>query len=369
MEVAPHKKVEQDFEEKIQAVLDEGSLDETQENWVQHPGDHLGALFRWGAEQDKLQSLINRQGDRERFLTYRDSLPTNTEKIRFRSQLGPLSNIPFRTIPTWERLQLDNAQWLWLTRDRLGLQQPVVDEIKELHCSCHRKTLIGKGRHCRSCLLGGGPTNVHDSVRNEIHAMCRSAGVDAKMEVQNVFAENADVPGDIVCYNMPNMGNGLVIDVTITDSRLVPQGASLANIQRKASTVGVQARAKENFKRNEKNKPGDPTMEERVSGIGYHFKPVGLEVDGAVGDSWSYILKKLSEIAHERRGHNKATFRKKWTARIGMCLAKDGAKIAIKHANALVARHKGNNAAFEHRDIDPLPQLNIHDVILIDDPN
>ena len=107
-------------------------------------------------------------------------------------------------------------------------------------------------------------------------------------------------------------------------------------------------------------------MKDRVRAIGYHFCPIAFEVDGAVGDTWSRNLKQLSEIAHERRGSNRASFRTKWTARLGICLAKEGAKNA---ANRLVSRHKGSNAAFEDRDAHPVFEPGVHDVIVMGDPS
>ena len=209
---------------------------------------------------------------------------------------------------------------------------------------------------------------MHDSVRDEVYNMYRSAGLVARTEVKDMLPDNGDIPGDIVVEGMPNTGNGLVIDVTVTDSRTITEGDSLVSLQRRASTVGVEAREKEESKRNKKGGVGNERMQDRVRAIGYNFCPIAFEVDGAVGDTWSRNLKQLSEIAHERRGSNRASFRTKWTARLGICLAKEGAKYAVRHANRLVSRHKGSNAAFEDRDVDPVFEPGVRDVIVMGDP-
>ena len=139
--------------------------------------------------------------------------------------------------------------------------------------------------------------------------MYRSAGLVARTEVKDMLPDNGDIPGDIVVEGMPNTGNGLVIDVTVTDSRTITEGDSLVSLQRRASTVGVEAREKEESKRNKKGGVGNERMQDRVRAIGYNFCPIAFEVDGAVGDTWSINLKQLSEIAHERRGSNRASFR------------------------------------------------------------
>ena len=50
------------------------------------------------------------------------------------------------------------------------------------------------------------------------------------------------------------------------------------------------------------------------------------------------FLKQLSEIAHERRRHNKKQFNRKWTVRMAMTLFKYGARAAVTRAHDLDAR-------------------------------
>ena len=155
----------------------------------------------------------------------------------------------------------------------------MVDKIKELECFCWMHPVIGKGRHCLSCPIGGGPKRVHDSVRDEVYNMYRSAGLVARTEVKDMLPDNGDIPGDIVVEGMPNTGNGLVIDVTVTDSRTITEGDSLVSLQRRASTVGVEAREREDFKRNKKGGAGNVRMQDRVRAIGYRFCPIAFEVE------------------------------------------------------------------------------------------
>ena len=76
-------------------------------------------------------------------------------------------------------------------------------------------------------------------------------------------------------------------------------------------------------------------MEERLLQRGMDCTPIIFEVDGATTGTWARYLKKLSEIAHTRRGHNEKRFVAKWRTRIAMTLAKRGAQVAIRRSHAI----------------------------------
>ena len=121
------------------------------------------------------------------------------------------------------------------------------------------------------------------------------------------------------------------------------------------TVVAHEASEAERMERRKKphGQPDGPTMEQRVSAIGKTFYPIGFETFGATTTQCTKLIKKLSEKAHERRGHDKATFRRYWTAEIAMCLAKRGAQVALSRAFALSAeREVGLQVA--HHDHGPL---------------
>ena len=62
------------------------------------------------------------------------------------------------------------------------------------------------------------------------------------------------------------------------------------------------------------------------------------------------LIKKLSEKAHERRGHDKATFGRYWTTEIAMCLAKRGAQVALQRAFVLSAEEAVGLQVAHHDD-------------------
>ena len=80
-------------------------------------------------------------------------------------------------------------------------------------------------------------------------------------------------------------------------------------------------------------------MEQRVRNAGKLFYPVGFEILGATTESCKKLMKKLSEKAHDRRGHHKATFYRYWTTEIAMCLAKRGAQVALARTFGISAEN------------------------------
>ena len=78
-------------------------------------------------------------------------------------------------------------------------------------------------------------------------------------------------------------------------------------------------------------------MADIIKARGYDFLPLGFELSGAPGSGWAIFLKKTSEIAHARRGHNRAAFTRYWKSRIAMAIAKRGARAALDKARELAA--------------------------------
>ena len=88
---------------------------------------------------------------------------------------------------------------------------------------------------------------------------------------------------------------------------------------------------------------------------GKEFFPVGFETSGASTSQCSTLLKKLSEIAHQRRGHHKAYFIRRWRATIAMTLAKKGSEVALQRAYKVRQAQRGNSGIVEaDEDLGPM---------------
>ena len=106
--------------------------------------------------------------------------------------------------------------------------------------------------------------------------------------------------------------------------------------------MGHTAKHVEHIKRNKKppNRPDGDTMERRVANAGKEFYPVGFETFGAFTSQCTKLIKKLSEEAHRRRGHDKASFRLKWTVQLAMTIAKRGAQTAVSRIHSIARKRR-----------------------------
>ena len=249
-------------------------------------------------------------------------------------------------------------EYLWMANQRIGKLQPstaIISANGGAQCSCALQAQLGNGYHCRVCRRGGGPIRVHHGLRDVFHAACGNAGVVAETEYPGLLPDGNERPADVLAMGLGDHGEDLVIDVCVYDPLAGLAALSLVQTIMRRTVVAHEASEAERMKRRKKphGQPDGPTMEQRVSAIGKTFYPIGFETFGATTTQCTKLIKKLSEKAHERRGHDKATFRRYWTAEIAMCLAKRGAQVALSRAFALSAeREVGLQVA--HHDHGPL---------------
>ena len=76
------------------------------------------------------------------------------------------------------------------------------------------------------------------------------------------------------------------------------------------------------------------TVRDTLNSLDIDFLPLGFELSGAPGKSlsWATFLKKVSKVAHERRGHNREAFARYWTSRVIMTITRRGAQCALEKA-------------------------------------
>ena len=136
-------------------------------------------------------------------------------------------------------------------------------------------------------------------------------------------------------------GEDLCVDCCVIDPTAGIEGLSQVQKSRRTWELAHAATLAEKAKREKRrsNDPGGLTMEQRVRNAGKLFYPVGFEILGATTESCKKLMKKLSEKAHDRRGHHKATFYRYWTTEIAMCLAKRGAQVALARTFGISAEN------------------------------
>jgi hypothetical protein len=280
------------------------------------------------------QKLFSRAIARERHeahfaeLGYEDS-------VRVRASLGgPFTSAPLLCVPYSASRTFTDDEYIWYVNQRLGKTQPSTFQANpkgDAVCSCAARKMIADGHHLRVCRMGGGHITVHNILRDVIHSMCANAGVVAQTEVPDMLHDGNERPGDIVATGIGRDGEDICIDACVMDPLAGLAALTLLMRQRRTWHVAHSAIMAEKFKKNKKRtgEPNGQMMEQRVRAIGKTFYPVGFEVFGATTASCYKLIQLLSEKAHDRRGHHKATFVRKWTTEIAMCLAKRGAQVAL----------------------------------------
>ena len=179
---------------------------------------------------------------------------------------------------------------------------------------------------------------MHNCLRDRVHACAANAGVVAQTEVPNLLPDSHERPGDVVMVGVGAGGRDLVIDVTVVDYLSSLDAISNAELEKREKTVGAVAEKAQKLKRNARGGAINQTMEERVRAQGKQFRALGFETTGATTSSCSALLKRLSEIAAERRGHHKSTFLKRWIADWSMVIAKRGAQAGLARAYTVAVR-------------------------------
>ena len=99
-------------------------------------------------------------------------------------------------------------------------------------------------------------------------------------------------------------------------------------------------------------------MQDRVRRQGKEFFPIGFETSGASTSQLHSLLKKLSEIGMQRRGHDKAYFVRRWKATLAMTLAQKGCEVALNRAYVVRQQQRGQHGIID-MDEDSGPMLNV----------
>ena len=277
--------------------------------------------------------------------------------------LDYLSTVPHITVPSNPGYVLSDEQYVWLINARLGRKQPAVLELGA-YCTCAARTAIGCGHHLRVCKRGGAHYRVHNNVRDVFWKMGQNAGVQGKTDAPLILPGSNEKPGDVVFDGIGRGGGDLVVDVTVVDSFANFHHISGVEMRARTLTVGAAAAKAEKEKRERRGGPRNDKMEDRVRRVGKEFFPVGFETSGASTPQSSSLIKKLSEIGLQRRGHHPAYFILRWRATLAMTLAKKGSEVALTRAFVVRQQQRGQRGIVE-RDGDPGPLLDMNADVFI----
>ena len=147
----------------------------------------------------------------------------------------------------------------------------------------------------------------------------------ARTEEPNLLPGGQQRPADVLYIGIGKQGRDLAVDTTIVST--LTSGRSQSVRTSRGNTVGLSAKEAEKRK--------NVKYKERLQAVGIDFIPVGFETSGAQGSGFRAVIKKLSECAVQRRGHEKEYFERRWMVDIAMTIAKRGAQVAMRRAYAI----------------------------------
>jgi len=221
-----------------------------------------------------------------RFSNFLTNLSEPLRVARFRGVLNSFNTMPLRVLPNRPERDFSNSEFEWHLCDRLQTQQPSAENItlKKCNFGTARRPgpVVGNGRHFRKCLKSNVIMLIHDVMRDDIVRMCKTAGLTVVREPQGLLRDNSlDRPADIFVWDWKIEGiqeSKHAIDPTspLIDSSWYD--ISQANRLKRASTVGILGRQKEQAKRDNVGTPGEQaerrngnTMQERCRLGHIHF--------------------------------------------------------------------------------------------------
>ncbi len=320
---------------EVEAMRNAGELSNDQLAMIDHPADHANILRIWCGtpwiqKHWTIQKLVDRSLTRKRFLEFWGRLEFLEDELRVRAHMNPLAGIPLRALPNTPKHQCTDAVFTWIMHERLGIQHPEAVDLGK--CTCKAGTDIDKGRHCMRCKVGNGPTIVHDAVRDEVAAMHREAGVVVSVEVEGLLKGSDERPADVLAHGIGRQHRDLAIDIAVVDAQVT---TNINEARRCALSTGHRANQKEHEKRTAKPSGQTLGMEDRLLKEGIDCMPIIFEMEGAATSTWAKYIKKLSEIAHTRRGHDQQYFVAKWKTIIAMTIARRGAEVGIRRCHTL----------------------------------
>jgi len=325
----------------VDDAIASGNLSQDQIDMATNPEHHISIIkllsdTPWIQQHWPMQKLIGRSMSRGRFRDFWRALPTLDEQLRIRAMLNPLAGRPFRVLPNTPLNKLNDEQLIWIVLDRLGMNHPETTGLTK--CTCTREPRLKTGRHCKRCQVGGGVIIVHDATRDVMASCIRNAGVSVIVEARAILPGSNEAPADVLAVGIGSQHRDVAIDVAIVDSQEVNDNA---DAERFALMTGAAARRYHAWKLHRRQEPGGRTMEERLKHNGYDCLPMVFEVDGATDGKFATFIKKLSEIAFIRRGHDQKYFADRWTTAIAMTIAKRSAQVGIRRAQTLQNRSNG----------------------------
>ena len=281
------------------------------------------------------------------------NLADDKTKARFRGTLSSMAAAPLKALPNTRERTYSTPDFQWFLCNRVQAQQPAAADIALQYCSCIHGVMvrdpIGDGRHFRRCRRHNVMIRVHDTIRDLLHMMARSAGLTSIKEPLGLLLDNyLERPADwlIKGWNIPGVqetDHAMDLTLPLTDSGWV--NLTEAVRKERAHTVGATGVSSEQKKRDcvgsaedQRARGNSDTMFERCKYRNIHFWPVALEGDGVPTENFISYLNHVCDAAVKFKGANRGSFKSYFLSRIGNTLHQVSAKLALRQTAAARAR-------------------------------
>jgi len=356
------------------AALHRAGWDQKRQRQYDSPDRHPSIMKQWREQgQIKVQRFLSRASDMTRFSTFVTNLSEPLRVARFRGVLNSFNSMPLRVLPNQPEREFSNSEFEWHLSNRLQTQQPSAENISLQNCNCGTTQrpgpVVGDGRHFRKWIKSNVIMRIHDLMRDEIVKMCKAAGLTAVREPAGLLRDNSqERPADIFIWDWKVEGvreSKFAIDFTcpLIDSNW--GNLSQAVRSKRASTVGVLGREKEQAKRDKVGTPAEQaerrngkTIQERCRLEHIHFLPVAIEGDGCTSSGFTAFLNNISNAAGENTEQDRIAFKKYWTTRLACVFSKACAKYSLRRSSSCrqFLAYRGNSAGIIRADMSGEPQ-------------
>ena len=85
------------------------------------------------------------------------------------------------------------------------------------HCVACTAQMDSLGDHAMNCNSGGQRTRRHNMIRDAVHKLAATAGINPRLEVVGLIPGHQERPADILLPSWDVTGSDMAIDVTIVN--------------------------------------------------------------------------------------------------------------------------------------------------------
>jgi len=220
------------------------------------------------------EQSISIASDSERRLAHWNSLKQN------------VSTKVFSATPFNRHRQIETEVFATMVRNLLGISSLALSEFEQLKCSFCPTMLTSNCTHDIDC-KSNGVTRRHDSVRDCLASVCRSAGFGVSIEKHGLSERTREKPADVLIRNFKD-GKDIWIDICVVNP-LCPTHVRGSSRAVDYAIVKAEKRKEDNYR-------------ELVTEGDALFLPFVFDIQGRLNKAGEAFLVRLASLAASRNG-------------------------------------------------------------------